>query len=103
MKKVIILSSALCLLASYANAQVSVTFGDVESYPPNIYSPYYAEYINRYPTGHRHDNWEYWAQERRDQDERERREREEHYRHDWHDNGNHKGNCNNDHDNHERR
>lgn len=103
MKNIIILSSALCLLASYANAQVSVTFGNVDSYPPNIYSPYYVEYIHRYPTGQRHENWEYWAQERREQEVRERRERDEHDNRNWHDNGKHKGNWKNDNDNRERR
>ena len=92
MRKIIILSSALLLISFSANAQISITFGEPESYPPHVYSPYYVEYAHRYPSGHRHDrDWEYWAQERRDQEERDHRKQNSH------DNGNHgEGNRGND-------
>ena len=98
MKKIIILSSALLLISFSANAQISVVFGEPEQYPPRIYSPYYEEYIYRYPTGHnrRDADWIYWGKERRDQEERNRKE------HDGHDNGNH-GEGNRGNDNHDRR
>lgn len=95
MKKYLILSSALCLLGSYAaSAQVSVSVGQpiyverpVVYYPPAVYTPGYIEYHNRYPTryyGHgRRDNLSYWARE----NERKRWEREQERDNDRHDNG----------------
>ena len=83
MRKIILLSSVLCVLGSYAaSAQVSVTLGAPAYYPPYVYSEGYEEYHHRYPSqyyNHRHNrNWSYWAKERRDRDDRGR-----------HDNGNH--------------
>ena len=81
MKKIIILSSAMCLLFSYsANAQVAVTFGEPlylappVYYPPPVYAPGYVEFYHRYPSQyydrwhHRHNDWAYWANERRAHD-----------------------------------
>jgi len=117
MKKIILLSSALCVLASYsANAEVSVTFdnpdvsvtfggSDAPTEPvyvaPPVYAPGYVEYYHRYPSQyydrrghHRHDDWAYWANERRDRDERDQGG------HDHHDNENH-GNGDRNHRGHE--
>ena len=76
MKNLLILTTGLCLLASYsANAQISVTLGEPMYvappiyYPPPVYAPGYAEYYHRYPSQYydhrrhqRHGDWSYWAQ-----------------------------------------
>lgn len=87
MKKIILLSGALCVIvAASASAQVSVSVGQpvyVERpvyYTPPLYTTTYVEYERRYPRynghGHARRDWSYWAR----QNEK-------------HDNGNHgKGN-----------
>ncbi len=104
MKKIIILSSALCLLGSYsANADISVGINLGE---PVYAEPVYAEPVYENPgyvmapdwpsehyDRHRHRNNDYWAH----------RQQQEHGRseHAAHDNGNHgegnRGNGNRDH------
>ena len=112
MKKIIILSSVLCVLAgTSANAQVSVEFdnpdvsvtlGEPVYVAPPVYAPGYVEYYHRYPSQyydrhghHRHDDWSYWANERKGRNEHDQRG------HEHHDNGNHgegnRGNGNRDH------
>lgn len=87
MKKIILLSSVLCVLAATsANAQISVTVGQpvyVERpvyYTPPLYTVEYHEYYNRYPhharSGRGRGDWSYWAKKHKEKDE-------------WHDNGNH--------------
>ncbi len=68
MKKLIMLSGALCVLAAAsANAQISVVVGQPVYYTPPIYTVEYREYYNRYPhyKGHARgrDDWSYWAEQ----------------------------------------
>ncbi len=86
MRKIILLSSMLCVLAAAsANAQISVSIGQPIYYTPPIYTTVYWEEYNRYPhpksRARARNDWSYWAEQHRQQ--------QEHGRNEHHDNGNH--------------
>jgi len=79
MKKIIILSSALCLLGSYsANAEISVNVDfPISESPSYVIAPDYPSYHYDH---HRHPHNDYWAHRQHDE-----RDHNEHA----HDNGHH--------------